>query len=273
LAESYLDLGGVLGFLSPRDFYPKAKAATMKALALDETLAEAHSSSASIKQYFDWDRAGAEIEASRAIQLNPNYAQAHHIYGTVLESVGRFEEAVSERKRAAELDPLSPGTIADVGYPLYYARRYDLAIEHYRRALELDPNFFWSYLWIGEAMVQQGRHQEAIAEINRAVSLAGNQTRVIATLGHAYAVAGKTGEARQVLNQLLERSRQSYVSPYYIALIYAGLGEKDEVFEWLEKAYDERESYFNLFKVEPVFDSLRTDPRYLSLLKRVGLTP
>ena len=273
LADCYLDLGGVLGFFSPREFYPRAKAAAMKALEIDETLAEAHSSVASIKQYYDWDQAGAEREFNRALQLNPNYAQAHRTYGTVLESLGRFEEAIAERKRAAELDPLSPAAIADVGYPFYYARRYDQAIEHYRRALELDSNFFWSHLWIGQAMVQQGRYPEAIAEINRAINLAGNQTRVIATLGHAYAVAGRRGEAQQVINQLQERSKQSYVSPYYIALVYTGLGEKDQAFEWLEKAYAERESYFNLFKVEPVFDTLRSDPRFVSLLKRVGLTP
>ena len=271
LAESYLDLGGVLGFFSPREFYPKAKAAALKALEIDETLAEAHSSLASIKQYFDWDPAGAEKEVKRALQLNPNYAQAHHTYGTVLQSVERFDEAIAERKRAAELDPLSPAAIADVGYPYYYARRYDQAIEHYRRALELDPNFFWSYLWIGQAMVQQGRYEEAIAEINRALTLSADNTRVVATLGHAYGVAGRRGEAQQVINRLLERSKHSYVAPYYIALVYTGLGEKDEAFDWLEKAYEERESYFNLFKVEPVFDSLRSDPRFLGLLKRIGL--
>src|SRR4030095_11877947 len=129
------------------------------------------------------------------------------------------------------------------------------------------------HLWIGEAMVQQGRYQEAITEIKRAVTLSADNTRTVATLGRAYAVAGKKLEAQQVIYQLLERSKQSYVSPYYIALVYTGLGEKDQAFAWLEKAYEERESYFNLFKVEPVFDSLRSDPRYVSLLNRVGLSP
>jgi tetratricopeptide (TPR) repeat protein len=270
LSESYQDLGGVLGFFSPREFYLKAKAAVMKALEADETLAEAHSSLASIKQYYDWDRKGAESELKRALQLNPSYSAAHHAYGTVLESEGRFEEAIAERKRAAELDPLSPSATADVGYPFYYARRYDEAIEHYNRALELDPNFFWSYLWIGQARVQQGRYAEGIAGIKRAVTLSGDQTRVIATLGHAYAVAGRKGEAQQVLNQLLERSKNSYVSPYYIALVYTGLGEKDQAFDWLERAYEEHQPYFSLFNVEPVFDSLRSDPRFVSLLKRIG---
>ena len=270
LSSSYLDLGGVLGFQSPREFYPRAKAAAMKALEIDETLAEAHASLALIKQVFDWDPAGAEREVKRALQLNPNYAEAYQTYGTVLESIGRFDEAIAARKRAAELDPLAAFRTADVGYPYYYARRYDEAIEHYRRALDLDPTFYWSYLWIGQARVQQRRYDEAIEEINRAIALAGNQTRVIATLGHAYAAAGRRTEAQRILNQLLERSRQTYVAPYYIALIYAGLNEKDQVFEWLEKAYQEREAYFNLFKVEPVFDDLRSDPRYLSLLKRIG---
>ena len=271
LSGSYLDLGGVLGFFSPREFYPRAKAAAMKALEIDDTLAEAHAAIGSVKQYYDWDRTGAEQELNRAIQLNPNNSQGHHTYGTVLESMGRFDEAIAERKRAAELDPLSPAAIADVGYPFYYARRYDQAIEHYGRALELDPNFYWSYLWIGEAMVQQGRYQEAIAEIKRAVALSADNTRTVATLGRAYAVAGKRVEAQQVIEQLLERSKHSYVSPYYVALVYTGLGEPDQAFAWLEKAYWERETYFNLFKVEPVFDSLRSDPRYVSLLNRVGL--
>ena len=186
--------------------------------------------------------------------------------------LARHDEAIPRVKRALDLDPLSLVIHTSVGDAYFYARRYDEAIGHYQRALELDPNFFWSYLWIGQARVQQGRYQEAIAEINRAVALSGSQTRVIATLGHAYAVAGRKNEAQQVIIQLLNRSKDNYVSSYYIALVYTGLGEKDKAFEWLEKAFEERESYFNLFRVEPVFDTLRPDPRFASLLSRVDQT-
>jgi serine/threonine protein kinase/Tfp pilus assembly protein PilF len=271
LADCYISLGGVLGFFSPREYFPRAKAAAMKALEIDETLAEAHASLGTVKMLYDWDRAEAEIELKRAIDLNPNYAAAHQEYGGLLESVERFDQAVAERKRAQELNPLSPIATADVGYPLYYARRYDQAIEHYRRALELDPNFFWSHLWIGQAEVQQGKYQEAIVDINRAVALSAGNTRAIATLGHAQAVAGNKKEAQVVLNQLMERSRQGYVSPYYFALLYTGLGEKDLALEWLEKAYDERQPYLYLLKVEPVFDGLHSDPRFQDLLRRLGL--
>jgi tetratricopeptide (TPR) repeat protein len=245
----------------------------MKALEIDETLAEAHASLGTVKMLYDWDRAGAEIELKRAIDLNPNYSEAHAEYGGLLESVERFDQAVAERKRAQETDPLSPIATADVGYPLYYARRYDQAIEHYRRGLELDPNFSWSHLWIGQAEVQQGKYKEAIVDIKRAVALSAGNTRAIATLGHAQAVAGNRKEAQVVLNQLVERSRQSYVSPYYFALLYTGLGEKDLALEWLEKAYEERQPYLYLLKVEPVFDGLHSDPRFQGLLRRLGLAP
>ena len=270
LADCYISLGGVLGFFSPREYLPRAKAAAMKALEIDDTLAEAHASLGSVKMLYDWDRAEAEVEFKRAIDLNPNYSEAHAEYGGLLESVERFDQAVAERKRAQETNPLSPIATADVGYPLYYARRYDQAIEHYRRALELDPNFSWSHLWIGQAEVQQGKYQEAIVDIKRAVALSGGNTRAIATLGHAQAVAGNRKEAQVVLNQLMERSRQGYVSPYYFALLYTGLGEKDLALEWLEKAYEERQPYLYLLKVEPVFDGLHSDPRFQDLLRRLG---
>lgn len=183
-----------------------------------------------------------------------------------------MDEAIAERKRAAELDPLIPFTVADVGYPFYYARQHDQAIEHFRRGLELDPNFFWGYLWIGQAYIEKRMYNEAIAEIEKAIALSADNTRTIATLGYAYGVSGKRGEAQKVLDQLKQRSEQSYVSPYFIALVYTGLGDKDQAFEWLEKAYNERHPYLAFFKVEPVFDTLRSDPRFADLLRRIGLS-
>ena len=271
LADCYDRLGGYLGFLSPRDSLPHAKAAAIKALKIDDTLAQAHYSLAETKLEYEWDWSGAEREYKRAIELNPNYAPAHQGYGTYLEALGRFDEAIAERKRAQELDPLSAFRTADVGYPFYWAGQYDQAIEHYRRALELDPNFFWGYLWIGEAYVEKGMHEEAITEIRKAVALSAGNARVLATLGYAYAVSGRRREALEALNELKVRSQQSYVSPYFIALIYAGLGENDRTLDWLEKAYQERHPYLAFLKVEPVFRNLRSDPRFQDLVRRVGL--
>ncbi len=185
----------------------------------------------------------------------------------------RFDEAIAERERAQGLDPLSAFRTADVGYPFYWAGQYDQAIERYRRALELDPNFFWSYLWIGEAYVEKGMREEAITEIRKAAALSAGNTRVQATLGYAYAVSGRRREALGVLNELKVRSQQSYVSPYFMAMIYAGLGDNDRTLDWLEKAYQERFSYLVLLKVDHVFRNLRSAPRFQELLRRVGLPP
>ena len=271
LAISYEALASFFGFQSPQEFFLRSKAAAMKALEIDETLAEAHTALANYRLMYEWDWPGAEREYRRAIELNPNYAHAHQAFGLYFEALERFDEAIASRKRAQELDPLTPSTVADVGYPLYYARRHDQAIEHFRRALELDPNFSWSYLWIGQAYVQKRMYEEAITEIKKAITLLPDNPRAIATLGHAYAVSGKRGEARKVLDELYEQSKRRYVSPYFIAVIHTGLGEKGLAFTWLEKAREERHPYLTLLKVEPVFDGLRSDPRFRDLLRRVGL--
>ncbi|MEP6706716.1 MAG: protein kinase [Pyrinomonadaceae bacterium] len=273
LGRSYLSLGGVLGFVSPSAVAQQGKAAVMKALGIDETLDDAHATFANFKLYYDWDWNGAETEFKRTIELNPNNAAAHSGYGTYLEALGRFDEAVAERERSRQLDPVSAIATADVGYPLYYARRYDQALSHYRKGLELDPNLSWGHLWIGQTLVQQGRYTEAIAEINKAIALSGGNVRDIATLGHAYAVSGRKSEALKVLDELQGRAKQKYVSPYFIALIYTGLGEKDQAFGWLQKAYEERHPYLILINVEPVFDSLRSDPRFSDLVRSIGLKP
>jgi len=271
IGDAYEELGGVLGFVSPGEAAPQGKAAVMKALALDETLDEAHATLADLKLFYDWDWTGAEKEYRRAIELNPNNASAHSVYGTYLEALGRFDEAVAERDRCRQLDPVSAIATADVGYPLYYARRYDQALGHFRKGVELDPNLSWGHLWIGQVYLQQGRYDEAVDEIKKAIALSDGNVRDIATLGHAYALAGKRAEALKVLDELQGRARQKYVSPFFIALVYTGLGEKDQAFEWLEKAYEERHPYLILIKVEPVFDGLRSDPRFADLVRRVGL--
>ena len=273
LSDSYKALAGYTGSMSPQEFLPKAKAAAVKAQEIDDTLAEPHTSLAEYRMSYEWDWPGAEREYKRAIELNPNNAYARQAYGNYLEAVGRLDEAIAERKRAGGLDPLTPFTVADVGYPYYYAGQYDQAIEYFRRALELDPNFFWSHLWIGQAYVEKKMYEEAIVQIQKAIALSSGNTRAIATLGYAYGVSGKSSEAHKVLDQLKERSKSSYVSPYFIALVYSGLGDKDHAFEWLEKAYDEHHPYLTLIKVEPVFVSLHSDSRFADLLRRIGLKP
>lgn len=271
MGNSFRGLGGALGFASPGSAAPQAKAAIMKALAIDDTLPDAHAALADFKLSYEWDWPGAEREYRRAIELNPNQASAHRGYGTYLQSLGRFDEAVAERERNRQLDPTWPDAIANVGYPLYYARRFDQALEHYRKALELDPDYSWGHLWIGQVYVQQGRYAEAIAKIKKAIALSAGNTRDIATLGHAYAVAGKRSEALKVLAELQERAKHKYVSPYFIALVYVGLGDKDQALAWLEKAYQERHPYLILIKVEPVFDVLRSEPGFQDLVRRIGL--
>jgi serine/threonine protein kinase/tetratricopeptide (TPR) repeat protein len=271
VANSYFALGGVLGFRSPTETYPKMKEYALKALAMDDQLVEAHHIMANTKLYYEWNWADAERELKKAAELNPNYSPLHNTYGTYYQSLRRFDEAVAERRRAKATDPFSPFAVADVGYPLYYARRYDEAIDSYREALELDKNFSWAHLWIGQALVQKGMYEEAIAEIKDAIRLSGGDVRARATLGHAYAVAGKRAEALQILDELKALSKQRYVSPYFIALVYVGLKNDDEAFAWLEKAYEERHPYLILMDAEPVFDQIRRDPRFVDLTKRVGI--
>ncbi len=271
MGNAFKSLSGTLGFASPVTAAPQGKAAIMKALMIDETLADAHTALADFKLNYDWDWPGAEKEFKRAIELDPNQWRAHVGYGTYLQSLGRFDEAVAERELGRRLDPTSPTAIANVGYPLYYARRFDEALGHYRKAIELDPGFSWGHLWIGQVYVQQGKYVDAIAEIKKAIALSDGNVRDVATLGHAYGVAGQRSEALKIIAELQERAGQKYVSPYFIALVYVGLGDKDQAFAHLDKAYQERHPYLVLVKVEPVFDVLHSDPRFADLIRHIGV--
>lgn len=272
-ANSTSALGGVFGFRSPAETFPKATEFALRALQIDDRLADAHYALAFCKLNYEWNWDDAEREFKRALELNPNYANAHGTYGTYFQSRGLFDQAVAERELAKKFDPLSPLTVANVGYPHYYARRFDQAIKAYREALELDPTFAWGHLWIGQVYLQEGKNREAIDEINQALSKSNDDIRMLATLGHAYAVAGNRGEALRVIDKLQKASHQRYVSPYFIAVIYVGLENNDEAFVWLQKAFEERHPYLILMKVEPVFDKLRGDPRFQDLERRVGLNP
>ncbi len=263
----------VLGWYSlhpPKESVPIAKAAATKALEIDNKLAEAHTSLASAKMYYDWDWLGAEREFKLALELNPNYATAHHWYGDYLVMMGRFAEASTELERAHELDPLSLIINKTTGDPFYYGRQYDQAIEHFRKIIEAEPNFYVTHIFLGWAYEQKGQFPEAIAEFETASRLDDSPV-ILAALGRAYAVSGKRGEAQKVLEELKELSQRRYVSPYLMAIIYTGLRKKDQAFEWLEEAYQDRSDWLAWLKVDPRLDSLRSDPRFTDLLGRVGL--
>jgi len=273
LADAYLYLGGTgIEALPPTEVMPKARAAALKALEVDDTLVEAHTSLATVKLWYERDWSGAESEFKRAIELNPNYPEAHHQYGWYLAVVARLDEALREMNRARELDPLSLPIAVDSNFPFYAARQYDQAIEECRKAIAMDPNFSLAHFGLGLNYAQKGEFPEAIAEFQKARQLE-DKPVMIAWLGHAYGVSGKKGEAHKLLNYLKESAKQRYVSPFYIAIVYKGVGEKDQAFEWLQKAYEDGSGWLVLLKADPVMDPLRSDPRYQDLLRRIGLPP
>ncbi len=271
LADCY-NMLVVYGVRQPKDGFPKAKDAAIKALEIDETLAEAHTSLAFIKFRWDRDRLGTEQEFQEAIKLKPAYAPAHQWYSSYLVALERFDEAIAEAKRTQELAPLSFIASSHLGWIYYLAGQNDRAIEQCRKILDLDPNFFPARRYLGLAYEQKGMYPEAIAEFQKGVKLTGSPL-VLALLGHAYAVSGKTAEARQVLSDLQQLQGQRYVSPYTVAAIYAGLRDQDQTFKWLEKAYEERDIWLMNLKVDPVFSKLRSNPRFSELLVRTGLRP
>jgi len=270
LADAYNRLSG-FNALPPREGFPKARAAAMKALELADRLAEAHTVLGAVNLFYDWDWSGAEREFKRAVEINQSYSDAHQMYSYYLSAMGRFDEALYEMRRAQELDPLSLVKIAGIGEILYYRRQYDQALEQYQKALEMDPNSGFTHWLIGNVYVRKGRYVEAIAEYQKSIPLSGNSPDEPASLGYAYGLSGKRREAHQVIDELKKRSERSYIPPTLIAIIYTGLGEKDQAFAWLDKAYNERDGILVLLKVEPMFDSLRSDPRFADLLRRVGL--
>ena len=259
--------------LPPGEKIPKAKMAAMKALELDDTLAEAHTSLARAMTTYDWDWRGAEREFQRAIELNPNYAIAHQWYCGYLEAMGRTPEAIAEGKRALELDPLSPIITFEMGLGFFYARDYDKAIEYYQKTLELDPDFPPAHGQLPAAYEQKRMYDQAITGFQKGTNLKGSREWYfsLSGLAHVYAVSGNKGEAQKLLSEMKDLSVRQYVPADRIALIYAGLSDKDEAFAWLEKGYDERSFNMTWLKVEPRWDSLRSDPRFADLVRRLGL--
>jgi tetratricopeptide (TPR) repeat protein len=275
MANAYCLLGApdATGAMAPSEAMPKAKEAALKALEIDNTLAEPHVSLAHVNYYYDHDFATAEHEYKQAIELNPNYPTAPHWYAVYLMSLGRFDEALTQVKRAQELDPLSLPINMTVGWVLLTARQNDQSVEQLHKTLEMDPNFILAHHRLGLAYEQQGKFNEAIAEYHQVLNLTGRKPLGLAALARAYALAGQRAETQKLLVELEEQSKQRFVSPSSIAAIYLALGDKEQAFAWLENAYKSRDGILVRLKVDSRFDNLHSDPRFADLVKRVGLTP
>jgi DNA-binding winged helix-turn-helix (wHTH) protein/Tfp pilus assembly protein PilF len=269
MADTYYFLAAY-NLIHSRVALPKAEAAVMKALELDDSLAEAHSALAVLLRR-GWAWASAEKEFKRAIALNSNYAEAHHFYSVLLKFLRRFDESWTEIKKAQELDPVSLTINLGLANVFYAAREYDEALEQLRATLELDPNFANAHLRLGMVYHAKDMYDDALAEYQTAQRLMKDQPEIEAYMAHIYAISGKADKAQKVLAKLRELSDQGYEVPYFIALIYAALGDNDGAFAWLERAYDEHDEMLGALRTDPMLDSLLPDPRFASLLRRLGL--
>jgi TolB-like protein/DNA-binding winged helix-turn-helix (wHTH) protein len=267
LADAYMFLGHMVA-LPPQEAFPRAKSEALKALQFDDTQAEPHELLGTVKFLYDWDFRGAEKEFQRALDLNPNSVDAHSYYSDFLSAMGRPDEAIAEEMRIRQIDPFSVS--AGVADQQYLAGRYDPAIENARAVLVMDPNNYGGHLCLGLALEQKRQFPEAIVELQKAVDLS-NEQMWMAFVAHAKALAGDKAGARKILADLESLSRHTYVSPWLFAIVYPDLGDKERAFFWLEKCYQGREHDLAFSKVWPMFNSLRPDPRYQELMKRIGL--
>ena len=252
---------------------PRAKAAAQHALEIDPTLAEAETSLATVKFNYDWDWSGAAAGFQSAIQLNPSYATAYQRYSLYLMAMGRTQEGFDQISKARELDPLSISINFSLGWRLYMARQYDRAIEQLRNTLEMDPSYELAHLVAGQAYDQKGQFDQAIAELRKAVDLSHGTPMMISALAHAYARSGNKIEAEKLLAQLTTNSKTEYVSPYYFAIIQAGLGDNESAMDWLEKALADHSNGLVFLQVEPQLDGLRSNPRFSTLQKKMNFPP
>jgi len=271
LARIYYQLGSEMGALSPKEASPLAKKAVERALEIDETLGDAHTILGYIELYFNWDWQRAEVEFKRGIELSPNSAQAHADYSVLLAIVGRLGEAIAEVKRSLELDPLLIIANSDLGAWYYASRQYDKSIQQLKKTTELDPNFLFALWNLGNSYLAKEMFQEAMATLEKAVVLSEGDPSLKSNLGMIYAKAGKKKEAQEILDELKQLSKRRYVPATLIADIYIGLGKNDLALEWLEKAYEQRDIYLMWLKFKLRYDSLRANPRFKTLLKKVGL--
>ncbi len=272
IAEAYETAAGTAqGALSPKEAFPRAKAAAMRSVELDSTLGEPHAHLGWSSFVFDRDWAAAESQFQKALRLNPNHPIAHENYAIFLTRMGRFDEAIREMKRSLELDPVSLNGNTMMGIALSLARRDEDAIPWFRRVLAMDPNFLRAHFGLGQALVHERRYQEAIAEFQKAVELSEGGAAQLGALGYAYAVANRRAEALEIVEKLKQRSSEHYVPLSMVSIIFSGLGDRDQAMTWLERANEERDPWLTGLKVDPMFDPLRSDPRFLDLVHRVGL--
>ena len=270
LAFSYRALSSI--YMHPQEVMPKAKDAALRALELDETLSEAHTSLGFTRLFYDWDWPGAERAFKRALDLNPSSAEAHNWYRAYLTAMGRHEEAIAEARQALRLDPFSLGVQAESLWSLFLARRYDEVIEQAGKALDMEPSFAFGYGDRGLAYAARGEFPQAIADLQTATQL--DDSPILALfLAYGYAVSGQRYEAGKLLDEIKELSKRRYVCPYEIAAVYVGLGEDDQAFEWFQQAVRDRSDCVPWLSVDPRFDRIRSDPRFTELLEQVGLVP
>jgi tetratricopeptide (TPR) repeat protein len=272
LSESYMSLVVPFTQVAPREAMPKAKETALRALALDNTLGEAHAALAYVTFFYDWDWPAAEREFKRAIELNPNDLDAHHWYSHFLMPQGRVEESLTESKRALELSPFDVLMNLHLAWHYYYARQYDQAFDQIQKTIEMDKTFVGP--WPGLILEQRRKYAEAIASFKEQLRLSPSGNPILlAALAHTYAVSGNREEAQKIIAELQELAKTKYISSFQIASIYAGLGENDQAFALLEKAYEERSPELVNLRVEPSLDNLRSDPRFTDLAARIGLVP
>lgn len=269
LADCY-NLLSILEVMSPQEAFPKAKTAALKALQIDDTLAEAHSALGWTKWVYDWNWAESEEEFKIAIELSPNYAGAYDGYGVCLAQIGKFDEALKQLKQAQQLDPLSLVIQVHIGWVYFYSGKYDLAIEQYQRALEMDPNYIWARAHLSQAYEQKKMFAQAIAELRQVIAASSVTHRHLAGLAHIYAENGVKNEAQMLLANLLERENKQYVSPYSVALVYAGLEQREQAFNWLNKGMEQRAGRMVRLQFDPRFKNLRSDSRFIAVLNRIN---
>jgi tetratricopeptide (TPR) repeat protein len=268
-----LHMPAYYGSVSPHEAYPKARALALKALEMDDTLAEAHGALATIMQNYDWDWGGSEKEYIRALELNPNYSIARLHYAMHLAELGRFEEAIREAKEGQSRDPMSGVMNAAVAFVLATARKVDWCIEQSLTAIDVDPNVTFTYLSLGTAYEQKGMYQEAIMAHEKSIALGGSIALHKAMMGHVHGVSGDHAKAWEILRELQQVSLSRYMPSWSLAIVYEGLGEKELAIQSLQEALENREALLVTLKVWPHFDKLRDDLRFQELERRVGLSP
>jgi TolB-like protein/DNA-binding winged helix-turn-helix (wHTH) protein/predicted Zn-dependent protease len=272
LADCYSIIGSaIVGNVPSMEVAPKAKAAALRALELDDSLAEAHTSLATVRFNYDWDWAGAASGFEKSIALNPSYATAYQRYSLYLAAMGRSKESLVQMNRARALEPLSISMNFSLGWRLYMARQYDQAIEQLQNTLDMDPNFALPRVVLGQAYEQKSLYPRAIAELKKAAEVSHDSPLALGSLGHAYGASGNTAEAQNILKKLAEQSKTKYVSPFYVALVYAGLQQDEAAMDWLEKGYKDRSNAIIFLKVDPELDGLRLNARFQELQRRLGL--